>query len=397
MEQINYSELLNQLFYSGNLAEKLKIFKNYIEQWDYTFNIVKITNPNDYNYERLHTNLICALLDPQTPVIANAQYVHIFIGLINNHYKKDNKKEINYYFPNGYYVKKDKHIDTGTDIGGIDILIYDNENAIIIENKSNNANDTGNQLAKYYKYVKEKMGLNVIAVVYIPLDPSKKPDFMNYSDEYKDYIPEINYVLVILPVIDGSSDDFVHGFLEKCINSAISKGNQTAVMFLSQLVTLFKYLGGKNMTTNLDRDAIIEIYADKEKITKFELVGALWGKKDEIINNMIKELLSKSGFKEHFDDPNETMYYEICNEFSLGYTLRGKDFGFVYTPGKELSKDLHGKLKYYLDNENFKDIFVEKPIHADHMWVRKAVDFNKVIDFSNIIFNFDELKKSLIK
>jgi len=319
--------------------------------------------------------------------------LNIFIDLL----RRKNHKIKDYYFANNYIVNNEKYINLGTDTGNIDILIHDKENAIIIENKSKNANDTDNQLSKYYKYVNENMGLNILAVVYIPLYPSKEPYFDNYSDEYLKYVPKIKEVLVCLPIIGKDREtDFVHGFLEKCYSHSVKSGNLNSTILLDQFIKLLKRVGGFNMLTNTDRDAIIEIYADKEKLTKFDLLGFLWKQKDEIIGNLIKEKLMEYGFKE-FPNEKDTLYLKIDEYISLGYNLYYRLFGFVYTPGsKGISEEqywnLKTKLKIMLDNKNCRDIYEEGEIYRNEYWVSKTVVYKKITDFNNIIVNFNILK-----
>ena len=395
-QKINeYFEYLDELFLSEYLTEKEKIFETYINQWKNIFNFFKITNPNNFRHENFHSDLISALFDPKTPDIANSQYLNIFVDLL----KKKNYNIVNYYFPNSYKVKTEKSTETEGDIGRIDILIYDNEKAIIIENKSNNAGDTDNQLAKYYKYVKEEMGLNILAVIYLTLDPKKEPS-LDFDDVYKKYKPEIENVLVILPIIEkDGKDDFVHGFLKKCIDFAENMGNQTALMFLDQLIKLFKYLGGSYMSENLDRDAILEIYADKERYKKCILLANLWNKRSMVFHGIFKELLVKIGFVDFPKYSSTTLHYPIDKYISLGFVSENDNwmFGFSRAPDAErIPEERIEELKILLENNELIDIFIGT-VKATPSWVYKNIDLGTIGDYNNIIYNFNKLKELMKK
>jgi hypothetical protein len=74
-----------------------------------------------------------------------------------------------------------------------------------------------NQLARYYEYVKgmnDGKGKEVVAVVYLPLDPGKHPPLNEYQGIYKTMVEDIKQRLVTLPAISSDGkNDLVHGFI----------------------------------------------------------------------------------------------------------------------------------------------------------------------------------------
>jgi hypothetical protein len=391
-----YFQYINQPFFTRHLEENKQIKHDYIDQWDNDFNIFKIITPTFYEYEKLHSNLIRALFDPETPEIANYHYLAIFVDLL----KKKNPKILHHDFGNNYCVKLEESIKI-EDKGSIDILIHDETYAIIIENKSHNAPDTNNQLAKYYKHI-EGAGLKVLSVVYIPLDPNKAPSF-DYDDEYKDYIPKIQNVLVILPVINSKStdDDFVHGFLNKCLER--TKGNQTATMFLEQFIRLFKYLGGNNMFLNSNKKLFEKIFETKESILIAQDIVKLYNDRQRYItilffDSFIPKLKERKfeSFK-NIDDNTAFMFpilkdiYFVfhCNEYN--YNLFS--FGFL-TPERDFSDEERKVLTDLLnDKEYSKHSYDIQQGKFENCWVVKGVD---LLDFGTVQETINYFEKLLL-
>lgn len=93
-----------------------------------------------YWYENLHSDILKNILDPFTPVIGNPEFLKCFLELI-----EIDPKTFNYQSAS---VKREAE--------KIDLLIYDEKSAIIIENKINFACDQPNQLPRYYEKIDNK-------------------------------------------------------------------------------------------------------------------------------------------------------------------------------------------------------------------------------------------------
>jgi hypothetical protein len=378
-----YHEYIMHPSFIKLIEAKRQVKQDYIDQWDNTFNLFKIITPTFYEYEKLHSNLIKALFDPDTPEIANYHYLAIFVDL----QKKKNPKIIHHDFGSDYCSKLEESINIG-DKGSIDILIHDETHAIIIENKSHNAGDTNNQLAKYYKHI-EGVGLKVLSVVYIPLDPNKAPSF-DYDDEYKEYIPKIQNVLVILPVISSKStdDDFVHGFLNKCLEK--TKGNQTATVFLEQFIRLFKYLGGNNMFLNSNKELFKKIFETKESILIAHDIAELYTEKLYYITILFFESFIPRLQKLKFEssksiDDNSTFMSPLLEDIYFAFYCSEKyynlfSFGF-FTPERIFSDEERKELSDLLNNKEYSKHSCDVQTNFSDNWVVKGVD---LLDLDNV-------------
>ena len=348
----NYRKFLDEPFLKEHFEQKEELRKNYLEPWEKSFNIFKITNPKNNHHERLHSDLIMALLDPATPDISDKGngYLKILIDLLAD----KNNSVMRYYFPNGYKIEAEEQVDAG-ERGRIDILINDRNHAIIIENKSNNAYDTSNQLAKYYTHVKDNLQLEVLAIVYLPLDPLKKPPSV-YADEYKRYESDINKKTVILPVIAAEGkDDFVHGFLSKCLTHAVTRGNILAAIYLNQMIKLFKFLGGNNMASGIDKELFIELFKSHESISMAKDIADIYYRKDEYITAVFMDSFIPKLIEKNFETfENSTAYGtkiagDIYAVFYCDIYYKAKGFAFGFYSPKEIPEKTSKLLNKLLD------------------------------------------------
>jgi hypothetical protein len=191
-------------------------------------------------------------------------------------------------------------------------------------------------LGRYYSKVL-KRGLLVKAIVYLTLTPDKKIDLKkSVKDEnLRKTIEDENLLLIPVCVINEKDEpSFSNDFMGECINSSVT---DIAKVYYSEYKELITYLGGNNMTMDLDRDAIIHIYTDKEKLACFNMFGNLWEKRKNVIRDIIKDELKENDFQIHLDD-KKAIYCKIDGDVSLGF-YDDFAFGFIYTPGaKKFSK-----------------------------------------------------------
>lgn len=113
---------------------------------------------------------------------------------------------LNQSFSDRIRINKKDYLDAETkrEVGRLDILIYsqNSRHCIIIENKINNASDMPRQLPRYYDYMTSKE-YEIDAIVYLPLQQTKRLDTSDWSQVDKDNVMPI---LCHLPAysIDGS-------------------------------------------------------------------------------------------------------------------------------------------------------------------------------------------------
>lgn len=130
------------------------------------FNIFNLISEK-YYYENLHSDIISVFLNVEGQHKERDKFLNVFLCLLQR-------------------IKPELDLDSedftctkiSREMHHIDILIQDDRTgkAIIIENKINNASDTNRQLPTYVEKIGEE---NVSAIVYLPLDPKKRPDKTN--------------------------------------------------------------------------------------------------------------------------------------------------------------------------------------------------------------------------
>ena len=352
-----------------------KIIKDYNIVNNSNFNIFSSIS-DIYHRENFHSDIIKLILDPTTEKIGNSKNIELFVKLL----KKIKPK---------LKIMVGKNISIEREKGRIDILLYDDKNnAIIIENKINFAEDQDDQLGRYYSTTIKK-GLTVNAIVYLTLIPEKILD-IEYSIKNKKLRDKIKDLIIPISVINKNKGiNFSDDFIEKCLTNS---ENIVSRVYYSEYNELIKHLGGTAMTMDLDRDAIKDIYTDREKLTKFNLFGSLWDKRWDVIKGIIKEQLEENDFQIHPDDKN-TMYCKIDDIVSLGYHLKDLSFGFVYTPGTKKFSKIHDRLKSIVENKKLKNIFNKSSADSNDGWAWKDIDIDKIGNFENIIINFNMLRE----
>jgi hypothetical protein len=364
-----------------------QIRKDYRIDKNIGFNI--FTSISDIYYrENFHSDIIKNILDPNTEEIGNLEFIKTFLKIL----KLENSIDI-------------KEIKISREKGHIDILIYDNRNAIIIENKINKAKDQPNQLARYFQYVKTNRQLNVIAIIYLRIDPNKKVDF-NFDSEFKEYRDEIERKTKYINVIDISTSNtpqLIRDFFDQII---LLKLNDLSKVYLEQYSNLLKHLGGSIMTSNVEKEIIKEIYSDKSKIAIVQDLVSIWNNKNKILGLLILDLIKKQypDFLPHPDDENNTIIKKIDNDISIGID-KDLSYGFVYTNDRKkgIPSDKMNSLKNILNDEQF--AINSKDVENNNYWVWRYFkiddyieDIQKIIErlIANVI-SLEEKYKNVFK
>lgn len=362
-------------------------------QFDSDLGFNFFTSISDFYYrENFHSDILKNILDPRTQVIGDKKYLDEFLELLR---KANNKIEIPS-FNSKTRVEREK----GNKKGYVDLLIYDDENAIIIENKINNAPDTENQLGKYVKYVKEEMDLNVVAIVYLILTPGKYPN-LNYDDDYIEYVSEIKEKLIILSAINTKNQmDLSHDYFktnEKEIENATSK------VYFKEYMRLLKYLGGRIMTRELEKEMVKELFLDIERIKTIKEMVNVWENRSSLLSELIMDLIiTKNNYFKHNVLYNNEILKKIDNDVSIGigYDDGAKDFPLYYgfvNNGKNSEK-----LEKILQN-NFFDYNSKVEIKSNQYWIWRSLEINfktddmdmgRIIKYSEEIYeNLNELER----
>ena len=342
-------------------AEKYSPHKDdVIKEYDLTreerFNIFE-TISDQYQKEKFHSDVLYSILNPETPEIGtiyNKEILEKFVKMVDCSFEfivddtvKVSKEESNKVL-NGDFEKQ----------GYIDLLITNAHNqAIIIENKINNAPDMENQLVRYMKYVKEQVfGKDIsfdnfkenVRVVYLTLVPGKIPNIYEYGDSFAEYKEMLSDAksgtdgknLKYRSAVDSDKDkpDLVN-FLTKCINLCKEKTDNkvlTKKVYLEQYKTLLGHLGGSATMLEYQKDLLKEIYSSPEKLKAAkDLVDVFKEEsiKQQYINDCLKPFLENKEMGFTFED---NWLYKVWNKdhtvslyvtgqwgFQIGFNTRG--------------------------------------------------------------------------
>ena len=277
-----------------------------------------------FREENFHSELLRKILDPHTPETGDKRFLAAFMELLGH----INPSIPRHDFSDAVRVERETE--------RIDILIYDETHAVIIENKINNAPDQPNQLARYYQAV-QGMGKKVIAVVYISQFEECEPPLDDYDDAYQKFVPHIKNSLVVLPAVNRCTgkNDIANGFIAQCVNCADANSPQNYMV--SQYAKLLKTIeGASKMTAAIDREFITEFYKDKESIETIENIADVWDKRNELLDSILRQplwekLKSELSFYEKegeegslFSDISENLHVAFYsnpsdNELHLGF------------------------------------------------------------------------------
>jgi hypothetical protein len=347
-----------------------------------TFNIFEPLE--NYQKEAFNEIILTQILDPKTKEIGNIEFLNIFCELLS--------EKVKYCFGNSVIVENQK--------GGIDILIHDEHNAIIVESKINNAIDQKNQLARYFRYVKNELKKTVLAIVYIrPIyNEYKLPPLETYELEYESETIEVRDILVPISVIASKCEnDLCHGFLDKCSRKTM---NEKARVYIQQYSELLKLKGGSKMLTNIEKEMLKKLYSDEESVKKMQVIIEIWNNRWEIFAAIIKDSLHQMGFGPG-DGDEQCTAKSITEKISVVFTDYDNTdwgFGFWYKEGtsKKLQDVLSNLLKSY--NNKLLDTEIE---NTDNRFIGKRfileIDkpINEIIDILHKMYK--ELEKMAVE
>lgn len=317
--------------------EKEKKFNEYILVKENKFCIFDNFSPK-YYYEELHSEILKTLLDKNTLDILNDNFLNIFIKCLN--------LENMIQFDENVLIKLEHPINPRYPAEAIDILIYDKDKALIIENKINFAKDQPNQLARYMKYVEEELQIRNYYVIYLTLTPDKKPLINNYSEEYakyKEHLLKQNKLIHLSAVEnDNNKKSLVNNFLKECeqtISAEIEKKGTIDNLiltkcYLNQYRILLNKLGGFATMKSTDRKLAKEIFNDKKLIDASIDFIDFWENRYNALYPIIFEEVKENilGLTEKENDQwfylvvkeNCSIYFECNGHFSIGFVATEK-------------------------------------------------------------------------
>lgn len=362
----NILNLLNNSAFN-EYAEKRKEFD--LDK-KYKFSIFETISAT-YYVENFHTDILFSILDPNTTEIGsiyNKDILEKFVYMVDESFK--------FNLDNVNVSKRVYYVVSGEE-GEIDLLITNNhDQAIIIENKIHDAPDMKNQLVRYMKYVwEEKFGKKNISlnpeefkknvrVVYLTLNPGKKPNIDGYDNGYFIYKTLLEdakaghdgEILKYRSAVGNKEDHSdLFRFLDNCIKQITGNPDDEYSRkrnYLEQYKVLLGHLGGKAMMNDIARKAILkEIYSDPNLLQAAKafyevLVPETSSDKrsspkviENYINKFLYPILKEMGFEEFTDKEdkdtypiitarNNNDYLYACGQFwnlQIGFGAKNKE------------------------------------------------------------------------
>lgn len=218
-----------------------------------SFNLFTLSSVNN-QLENFHSDVIAEILNPEGKHGEGNLFLRLFVEFLNQKHATD--------IPVSSFecakVEKEKGIN---DKGRIDILIHTDTDAIIIENKINNAPDMDKQLLRYYQYCKEQ-NLNVRAIIYLSLNGFKKAP--NSNDIPKHLVKNI-------AAYNAKENDLVTAWLKAAMAKSTKEDNRS---LLNQYSKLIKYLANVDMDMK-NMDAFFKFVSENNHFQTFETIAQL--------------------------------------------------------------------------------------------------------------------------
>lgn len=243
----------------------------------------------------------------------------------------------------------------------IDILIKSEKKAIIVENKINWAPDQNEQLAKYYKKVKDEYKKEVEKIIYIVPSKDKNPDEQTFGKDEK-IKKEIKDRLEKIISFDGSENDLVSCFeksrdklkenLEKTKNNLDSE-DFNKLFFINHYIEILKRTGVGDMSEvelKFFKEIMEKYKTDKDIFKKINYIAEMCSN-----NNLAKILndyfISKLGMNNCGYNKEEGSY--SC-QYWLDYNKDKKENAFSITIHSYKISKVH--LTLWDNNENINNI-----------------------------------------
>lgn len=194
----------------------------------------------------------------------------------------------------------------------IDILIKSEKKAIIVENKINWASDQNEQLARYYKKIKDEYKKEVEKIVYIAPSKGKDPDEQTFGKDEK-IKKEIKDRYIKITGFDGSEKDLVLVYcleksrdklkenLEKTKNNLDSE-NIHKLFFINHYIEILKRTGAGDMSEvelNFFKEVMEKYKTDKDIFKKIKYIAEMYNNSSNLvitrINNLAEEFKAETG------------------------------------------------------------------------------------------------------
>lgn len=294
--------------------------KNTYEKYDIDnelrFNFFESISDKWYR-ENFHSDIFEAILNPNTPEIGNKEFLKQFLSFLNiskEQFDYDSNFTVIKEAPTGIIKWKDNQNNKREKEGFIDLLIKNEHQAIIIENKINYAPDMENQLVRYMKYVEENLKISQYVVVYLTLidDKNKKPPLDSYDKDFEKYTKKLKQDNILKEVFAVDPQKSIaktflpacQSFLSQQINinhkNILDNACNIAFVYLEQYRVLLNHLGGIAYMTTVDKKIFEEIYSNEELYYLIKDFVAIWNEKDNPKRPSDKKFIEEVNVNKNF-------------------------------------------------------------------------------------------------
>lgn len=335
--------------------EKTKIYQAHDIDNTERFNFFESISDKWYR-ENFHSDVLYTILNPNTKEIGRKYFMQKFVKFLGIEDRFDCNKdfEVIKEHPTGLIFWTEEDGQKREKPGYIDLLIKNDTQAIIIENKINYAPDMENQLVRYMKYVQEELGIKEYVVVYLTLKGDKEPPLDSYSRDFEYYAKKLHDEKILKKVCAvNETHGLANVFLKNCCkrleeemanthDTVLKKKCNIASVYIDQYKTLLEHLGGKAYMLSTEKKLIEEIYSNKEKFEAATDFVNLWWQKENALREVLPEKFKKkfhdrilppktkvnNGAGDHVWDIGKEDYLVFWNGFSVvGFTaIEGKSF-----------------------------------------------------------------------
>lgn len=295
------SNLLNDFLqirkdYMTAVNNVLSDVKNYSAQKSKIISDCDLSRTSQFNFfetisdlylrEKFHSDILFSILDSNTPEIGtiyNKEILEKFVEMLDcTFFKVDDTVKVLKEVPNNVDDKQ----------GYVDLLITNNhKQAIIIENKINNASDMDNQLVRYMKYVDEQLFGNKsgeMRVVYLTLIPGKIPNIDRYDKSFSRYTEMLSdaksgadgKILKYRSAVDSDKKkpDLVR-FLNQCTTHFKDCTDDKTILkkvYMEQYKCLLNHIGGKAAMLEFQKELLQKIYSSQKTLNVAKDLVKAW-------------------------------------------------------------------------------------------------------------------------
>lgn len=311
------------------LIEKIKILNHYQkkikELSDENFNIFSICGVN--HYENTHSSILVELLSNDSSHRFENKFLEAFLDTL----KRENILADNFYFSmtNVQIIR-----EYSTPFGRIDILIKNDNQCIIIENKIY-ADDQFEQLKRYDSFARKEFG-NKYQLLYLTLWGDEASEHSGRGVHYK----QISYRQTMI------------NWLEKCVK--ISARNPIIRETLIQYINHIKSLTNNNSNSKMDEE-ITKLLSQNENLEAVFTIGnSLNSVKNYLVNKVflpqLSQICEELNLVCHLDE------YDRVNTAYAGFEIHNPNWNY-FKFGFEFETKC---LRNFIIGINHKDVNIRK-------------------------------------